>query len=83
MATTIKSYGQLPRSYDQKIVLADEPTGNLDTKNSENVLGLLRQLNKDLGQTIVMITHNPEAAAYGNRVLHMRDGLVVDGVSAN
>lgn len=68
---------------EPKIVLADEPTGNLDTKNSENVLGLLRQLNKDLGQTIVMITHNPEAAAYGNRVLHMRDGVVVDGVSAN
>ena len=68
---------------EPKIVLADEPTGNLDTKNSENVLGLLRQLNKDLGQTIVMITHNPEAAAYGNRVLHMRDGLVVDGASAN
>ena len=68
---------------EPKIVLADEPTGNLDTKNSDNVLGLLRQLNKDLGQTIVMITHNPEAAAYGNRVLHMRDGLVVDGASAN
>ncbi|HKW87832.1 MAG TPA: ABC transporter ATP-binding protein [Candidatus Acidoferrales bacterium] len=68
---------------EPKIVLADEPTGNLDTKNSESVLGLLRQLNKELGQTIVMITHNPEAAAYGNRVLHMRDGLVVDGASAN
>lgn len=68
---------------EPKIVLADEPTGNLDTKNSENVLGLLRQLNRELGQTIVMITHNPEAAAYGNRVLHMRDGIVVDGASAN
>lgn len=68
---------------EPKIVLADEPTGNLDTKNSENVLGLLRQLNKDLGQTIVMITHNPDAAAYGNRVLHMRDGIVVDGASVN
>ena len=64
---------------EPKIVLADEPTGNLDTRSSDNVLSLLRQLNKDLGQTIVMITHNPEAAAYGNRVLHMRDGLVVDG----
>jgi putative ABC transport system ATP-binding protein len=64
---------------EPKIVLADEPTGNLDTKSSESVLGLLRQLNKDLGQTIVMITHNPEAAAYGNRILHMRDGLVVNG----
>ena len=68
---------------EPKIVLPDEPTGNLDTKNSENVLGLLRQLNKDLGQTIVMITHNPEAAAYGTRILHMRDGLVVDGAAAN
>jgi len=64
---------------EPKIVLADEPTGNLDTKTSEIVLGLLRQLNKDLGQTIVMITHNPDAAAYGNRVLHMRDGQVVNG----
>jgi putative ABC transport system ATP-binding protein len=68
---------------EPKIVLADEPTGNLDTKNSENVLGMLRQLNRDLGQTIIMITHNPEAAAYGNRILHMRDGVVVDGVPAN
>lgn len=64
---------------EPKIVLADEPTGNLDTKTSENVLSLLRELNKDLGQTIVMITHNPEAAAYGHRVLHMRDGLIVNG----
>jgi putative ABC transport system ATP-binding protein len=68
---------------EPKIVLADEPTGNLDTRNSENVLGMLRQLNRDLGQTIIMITHNPEAAAYGNRILHMRDGVVVDGVPAN
>ena len=68
---------------EPKIVLADEPTGNLDTKSSEAVLSLLRQLNKDLGQTIVMITHNPEAAAYGHRVLHMRDGMVVNGSSAH
>jgi putative ABC transport system ATP-binding protein len=66
---------------EPKIVLADEPTGNLDTKSSCAVLGLLRQLNKELGQTIVMITHNPEAATYGNRVLHMRDGQVVDSVT--
>ena len=64
---------------EPKIVLADEPTGNLDTKSSESVLSLLRQLNREIGQTIVMITHNPDAATYGNRVLHMRDGLVVDG----
>ena len=68
---------------EPKIVLADEPTGNLDTKSSEAVLGLLQQLNRDLGQTIVMITHNPEAAAYGHRVLHMRDGEVVDGSSVH
>jgi len=68
---------------EPKIVLADEPTGNLDTQNSENVLAMLRKLNRDLGQTIVMITHNPDAAAYGHRVLHMRDGVVVDGVPVN
>jgi putative ABC transport system ATP-binding protein len=68
---------------EPKIVLADEPTGNLDTKSSEAVLALLRQLNKDLGQTIVMITHNPEAATYGDRVLHMRDGMVVNGSAAH
>ena len=68
---------------EPKIVLADEPTGNLDTRTSEAVLGLLRRLNKDLGQTIVMITHNPEAATYGNRVLHMRDGSVVNGSASH
>jgi putative ABC transport system ATP-binding protein len=68
---------------EPKIVLADEPTGNLDTKNSDIVLAMLRQLNKDLGQTIVMITHNPEAAAYCDRVVHMRDGVIVDGVPAD
>ena len=68
---------------EPKIVLADEPTGNLDTKSSDTVLALLRKLNKELGQTIVMITHNPEAATYGDRVLHMRDGLVVNGSAAH
>ncbi len=64
---------------EPKLILADEPTGNLDSKNSETVLAMLRQLNKDLGQTIIMITHNPEAAAYADRVIHMRDGAIVDG----
>ncbi len=68
---------------EPKILLADEPTGNLDTKNSENVLSVLRRLNRELGQTIVMITHNPEAAAYSDRVVHMRDGVIVDGVPAD
>jgi putative ABC transport system ATP-binding protein len=60
------------------IVLADEPTGNLDSKNSEIVLKMLRHSNQELGQTVLMITHNPEAAAYGDRVIHMRDGEIVD-----
>lgn len=59
------------------IILADEPTGNLDTKNSEIVLSMLRQSNKEFGQTVLMITHNPEAARYGDRVIHMRDGQIV------
>lgn len=58
------------------ILLADEPTGNLDTENSQAVLGLLRDLNQRVGQTILMITHNPEAASYGHRVVHMRDGHI-------
>jgi len=68
---------------EPKILLADEPTGNLDSKNSEIVLQMLRQLNKDLGQTVVMITHNPEAVVYFDRVVHMRDGVIVDGVPAD
>jgi putative ABC transport system ATP-binding protein len=60
------------------ILLADEPTGNLDSENSTAVLGILRDLNTRLGQTILMITHNPDAAAYGHRMVHMRDGRVVE-----
>jgi putative ABC transport system ATP-binding protein len=59
------------------ILLADEPTGNLDSENSAAVLGLLRDLNRRLGQTVLMITHNPEAAAYGDRIVQMRDGRIV------
>jgi putative ABC transport system ATP-binding protein len=59
------------------IVLADEPTGNLDTKNSDAVLQMLKRSNKELGQTVLMITHNPEAAGIGDRTLHMRDGQIV------
>jgi putative ABC transport system ATP-binding protein len=59
------------------IVLADEPTGNLDTKNSEAVLSMLVRSNRELGQTTLMITHNPEAAAVAGRILTMRDGQIV------
>jgi putative ABC transport system ATP-binding protein len=59
------------------IVLADEPTGNLDTKNSNAVLAMLRRSNQELGQTVLMITHNLEAAAVADRILQMRDGEIV------
>jgi putative ABC transport system ATP-binding protein len=59
------------------LLLADEPTGNLDTENSNAVLSILQGLNRRLGQTILMITHDPEAAAYANRTVTMRDGRVV------
>ena len=59
------------------IVLADEPTGNLDTKNSDAVLHMLMRSNRELGQTTLMITHNPEAAAVASRILYMRDGEIV------
>ena len=59
------------------ILLADEPTGNLDTKTSDAVLHMLERSNRELGQTTLMITHNPEAAAIAGRILHMRDGEIV------
>jgi len=59
------------------IILADEPTGNLDTENSEIVLNMFRELNKKFNQTIIMITHYPEAAAVCSRIIRMRDGLIV------
>ena len=60
------------------ILLADAPTGNLDTENSKAVLDILRDLNRRLGQTILMITHNPEAAAFSHRTIRMRDGRIMD-----
>ena len=58
------------------IILADEPTGNLDSENSEIVLDMFRDLNKQYNQTIIMITHNPEAARHCSRIVRMRDGLI-------
>jgi putative ABC transport system ATP-binding protein len=59
------------------IVLADEPTGNLDSRNSDVVLKMLRDANQQFGQTVLMITHNPGAASIGDRIIHMRDGQVI------
>ena len=58
------------------IVLADEPTGNLDTENSDAVLAMLKASSRELNQTVLMITHNPEAAQIADRIIHMRDGQV-------
>jgi putative ABC transport system ATP-binding protein len=60
------------------ILLADEPTGNLDSKNSLAVLEILRDLNARMKQTILMITHNADAAAFGHRIMHMSDGRIVE-----
>jgi putative ABC transport system ATP-binding protein len=62
---------------EPKILFADEPTGNLDTENSQIVLNMLRALNRSFRQTLLMITHNPEAAAVADRVVRMRDGRII------
>jgi putative ABC transport system ATP-binding protein len=62
---------------EPKILLADEPTGNLDTENSQAVLDMMRELNRTFRQTTLMITHNPEAAGVADRIIHMRDGRVI------
>jgi putative ABC transport system ATP-binding protein len=64
-------------SHRPAIVLADEPTGALDSKNSEAVLQMFRELNRKFQQTILLVTHNPELAGYADRLIERRDGLVV------
>jgi putative ABC transport system ATP-binding protein len=59
-----------------KLVLADEPTGNLDSENGEQVMKLLAEINRDLGVTIILATHSDEAAQYTHRIIRMRDGLI-------
>ena len=63
-------------AFDPPILLADEPTGNLDSKTGESILSLLRQINRENGCTIVMVTHSQEAAGYGDRTIFFRDGKV-------
>jgi putative ABC transport system ATP-binding protein len=59
-----------------KIILADEPTGNLDTKTGEDVFGLLTMLSNKFSRTIIMVTHNPDLAARTDRAIHIRDGTI-------
>lgn len=61
------------------IILADEPTGNLDSKTSQDVLGLIKVSSEKFGQTIVMITHNEEIAQLSDRIIHLEDGKIVGG----
>ena len=65
------------------MLFADEPTGNLDSRTSEEVLHLFRQLNEDDGITIIMVTHDADVARHSGRVIHMRDGMIVDGTFAS
>jgi putative ABC transport system ATP-binding protein len=60
------------------ILLADEPTGNLDTKTSEEIMGIFQRLNRGMGITIIMITHEPDIASFAKRNIHFRDGRIVD-----
>ena len=59
------------------LILADEPTGNLDTRTGEIVLGTFQKLNRELNRTIVLITHEPDVAEHANRIIAVRDGLIV------
>jgi putative ABC transport system ATP-binding protein len=63
---------------DPTLLVADEPTGDLDTKSGEDVLNLLNRLNKEFGKTIVMVTHDPKAAAHAHRLVHLEKGILVD-----
>jgi len=59
-----------------KLVLADEPTGNLDTKSGWEIVNLMRKLNEDLGQTFIVVTHDPQIAEVADRIIYLKDGLI-------
>ena len=63
---------------DPKLTLADEPTGNLDSKASDEIAALLRQVANEWDRTVVMVTHDPRIAAYADRILFLKDGVIVD-----
>lgn len=65
---------------DPAIILADEPTGNLDTRNTAEIMGIFTRLNRDLGITVILVTHEPEVADYTRRKIVFRDGLILQDV---
>ena len=67
---------------DPQIIVADEPTGDLDRKTADEILTLLQELNRVYGKTIVMVTHDPQAAKYARRTVHLDKGVIVDGEGA-
>lgn len=68
---------------DPRIIFADEPTGNLDTKTGEIVLGTFQKLNRDAGRTVILITHEPDVAEHATRIVTIRDGLIQSDSSAH
>ena len=60
------------------LILADEPTGNLDTRSGDEIASLLRQVTREYGRTVIMVTHDPRVAAYADRIVFLRDGRIVD-----
>lgn len=68
---------------DPTLILADEPTGNLDTKTGEIVLGTFQRLNKEYGRTVVLITHEPDVAQHAERIITLRDGVIVSDIKTH
>ena len=71
----------MPWPAAREIIFADEPTGNLDSRTGAEILAFMRQAVRDMGQTIVMVTHDPTAASYADRALFLADGRVVDDMA--
>lgn len=68
---------------DSKLLIADEPTGALDSSNSENLMSLLQEINKTFGLTILLVTHDPAAAKYSSRMVLLSDGKIIDDIERN
>ena len=68
---------------DSKLLIADEPTGALDSANSENLMSLLQEINASFGITILLVTHDPAAAKYSSRMVLLSDGQIIDDIDRN